>query len=101
MTGGLSKNSFASSLVVNFVTGPAIFLRKYAAIAAAVRSPEYSKVTPLSKYLIVGYPRTFCSWQISPLAVQSILAIGILSERTLASFSYSGASALQCPHHGA
>lgn len=75
----------------------------YETIACAFLGPAYGATlsAPLNT-LSVGYPSTPYSWQRSCSAVQSTFANAIsLSLSVVAASSYSGASALQCPHHGA
>ena len=56
------------------------------------------------KNLSVGYPRT---WNFSPKSLSWVASTlpSLMEEssaaRTLAALAYSGARALQCPHHGA
>ena len=66
--------------------------------------PPYSMGFPSRKNLMVGYPRTSNFSATDDSTVASTLP-SLISEPSSAScvaaFSYSGAKALQCPHHGA
>lgn len=54
------------------------------------------------KTLRVGYPSTPYCWQSSDSSVQStLMSLMSFSFRVVAASSYSGARALQWPHHGA
>lgn len=61
-------------------------------------------LSPFLKNLMVGYPRTPNCCASSDSSVASTLASRISEPSAFsfaAAFAYSGASALQCPHHGA
>lgn len=70
-------------------------------------SPEYSLGDPFSpplKNLMVGYPRTPYSWASSVSSVASTLPSRMFEPSAFsmpAALAYSGARALQWPHHGA
>ena len=74
-------------------------------MAWALLSPSSKSSTVLSgeKSLMVGYPSTFNSSANAACASASTLATMTFSSgpNTLPSSSQSGASCLQCPHHGA
>src|ERR1700733_128253 len=71
--------------------------------AGALRAPEYGlTLSRPRKTLTVGYPSTPKSLHSSVSSVQSTLTRGIFfSFSVVAASSYSGARALQWPHHGA
>lgn len=66
--------------------------------------PPYSLGLPSLKNLIVGYPWT---WNLSPSLLWAVASTlpSLMGDSSFlswpAALAYSGAKALQCPHHGA
>merc|ERR1712131_524310 len=100
----LSMKALDSSALAKALAGGPVFFSTQETMVSAVLPPPYSIGFPFLKNFKVGYPLTSNFSASLPSSVASTLASLIgesFSARIPAALAYSGARALQCPHHGA